>query len=237
MSVPGVEVLLTALLTGMAMGLASSLHCAGMCGPIACAMLMATPGQDRDPLVSLMTAQAGRILGYAGLGAAFGIFGAGLYGVANFQLAHSVLQWSAGLTIIWFGLAIAGLVPAMAGLDRLFAPLAATLGRWRALGLGHGYGGLGVAGLVWGLTPCAMVYAALFNSLLAGSVAAGTALMLGFGLGTLPSVTLAGMGLFRMGRLTATASGRLWAGFGLVAAGALGLLLTAPGSPLCITGA
>ncbi len=79
-----------------------------------------------------------------------------------------------------------------------------------------------------------MVYAALFNSLLAGSLAGGMLLMAGFGFGTLPAVTVASLGIFRLGRVTATARGRLFAGGGLVAAGILGLLLTAPGSPLCI---
>ena len=228
--------LLTILIAGLVMGFASSLHCAGMCGPIGCALLMVSPtGKGRlDPLVAILTAEAGRIVSYVTLGAAFGVFGAGLYGVANFEAAHAVMQWAAAITIIWMGLSVAGLVPAMMGLDRLLAPVAGVLAGARRAQAAGGYSHLAVAGLIWGLTPCAMVYAALFNSLLAGSLWGGMTLMAGFGLGTLPAVTVASLGIFRLGRITTTARGRLFAGGGLVAAGVLGLLLTAPGSPLCI---
>ena len=46
---------------------------------------------------------------------------AGLYGVLNLQAAHQALQWSAGATIVWMGLSIAGLAPAIPGFDRLLA--------------------------------------------------------------------------------------------------------------------
>jgi uncharacterized protein len=229
----------TILVAGLVMGFASSLHCAGMCGPLGCALLLAAPkgGPRSDPLFMLLSAQAGRIASYALLGAAFGIFGAGLYGIANFQAAHAVLQWSAALTIVWTGLSVAGLVPAMFGLDRLLAPVAGAVAGLRRGWLPVGYPRLVLAGLIWGITPCAMVYAALFNSLLTGSVEGGVLMMTAFGLGTLPSVTLASFGIYRMGTsFRATRWGRLASGAALVAAGAVGLLLTVPGSPLCITG-
>ncbi len=229
--------LLGIILTGLAMGLASSLHCAGMCGPIACALLLG--GGERRPAVILaetLTAQAARITSYMVLGAAFGVFGAGLYGVINWQSAHLIMQWAAALTIMWMGLSVAGVVPAMAGLDRLFLPLAGRLGTLRhGLATAGGPPQLVVGGLLWGAMPCAMVYAALLNSLLTGSVTGGVALMAGFGLGTVPAVTLSALGLFRLRRVTATQTGRTLAGAGLVAAGVLALLLTAPGGPLCLS--
>ena len=185
----------------------------------------------------MLAAQTGRITSYVLLGAAFGVFGAGLYAVANFQAAHLVLQWSAALTIVWSGLSIAGLVPPMFGLDRMFAPMANAVAGLRRGWFPVGYPRLGLAGLIWGITPCAMVYAALFNSLLTGSVGGGMLMMAAFGLGTLPAVTVASIGMFRLGSsFRATRLGRLASGSILVAAGMLGLLLTVPGSPLCITG-
>ncbi len=224
--------MLAAILSGLVMGLASSLHCAGMCGPIGCAMLMSN-GQ-LDPRRALLVAEAGKLAAYTLLGAAFGIFGAGVYGVLNLQIAHKVLQWSASLTIVWMGLATLGLVPAMAGLDRVFAPAAAAVGGLRARWTGSGYGGLAVAGLVWGAMPCAMVYMALFNSVLSGSWVNGAAMMAAFGLGTVPAVTLSVLGLMRVRRLGSTPGGRWWAGSALAASGVVGLLLTVPGSPLCV---
>jgi len=229
--------LLANVIAGLVMGFGSSLHCVGMCGPIGCALLMAPSngGQKLDPFLLLMSAQGGRIAAYTALGGAFGIFGAGLYGIANLQAAHALMQWTAALTVMWIGLSIAGLVPAMMGLDRVLAPVAGGLSRLR-LSLAGGYGQLGVAGMIWGLTPCAMVYAAIFNSLLAGSAWGGMAMMAAFGVGTLPAVTLSSMGIFRLSRVTNTARGRLFAGLALVGVGVLGLLLTVPGSPLCISG-
>ena len=224
--------MLIALVAGLVMGFASSLHCAGMCGPIGCALMLSN--RRLDPMISIMVAQAGKLGAYVGLGALFGIFGAGFYGIANLHEARLVVQWSASLTILWMALSTFGLVPAMAGLDRIFAPLAGATARVRASWSAHGYGGIAVAGLVWGAAPCAMVYAALFNSLLAGSWLAGTAMMAGFALGTVPAVTSASTGLFHLGRSTASGRGKWFAGTALAAAGVLGLFLTVPGSPLCL---
>ena len=224
--------MLAAILSGLVMGLASSLHCAGMCGPIGCAMLLSNG--TLDPRRALLVAQAGKLAAYTLLGAAFGIFGAGIYGVLNLQIAHKVLQWSASLTIVWMGLATLGLVPAMAGLDRVFAPAAAAVGGLRSRWTGSGYGGLAAAGLVWGAMPCAMVYMALFNSVLSGSWVNGAAMMAAFGLGTVPAVTLSVLGLMRVRRLGNAPGGRWWAGSALAASGVVGLLLTVPGSPLCV---
>ncbi len=225
------------ILTGITMGLASSLHCAGMCGPIACAMLRLGDAPRRPAMIlaETLTTQAARITSYMVAGAAFGVFGAGLYGLVNWQSAHQLMQWAAALTIMWMGLATAGLVPAMAGLDRLFLPLAGRFGMLRQGLAPSGPGQLLLGGLLWGAMPCAMVYAALLNSLLTGSVGGGIAMMAGFGLGTVPSVTLAALGLFRLRSVTATPKGRALAGAGLIAAGIVSLLLTAPGGPLCIS--
>lgn len=227
--------LLTALLAGLAMGAASSLHCAGMCGPIASAMLMVTGNKD-DPLPSLLWLQAGKAMSYVLAGAAFGVFGAGLFGVLDFTAAHAVLQWTAAITIVWTGLAVAGVVPAFAGLDRMLMPLATGVARLRNVA---GFGGPAptvLAGMAWGLTPCAMVYTALFNSLLTGSALGGMVMMAGFALGTVPAVTASASGMGALRRL-ANGKWRFAAGLSLAGAGVLGLLLTAPGSPLCITGA
>ena len=55
--------------------------------------------------------------------------------------------------------------------------------------------GLFVSGAIWGFLPCAMVYAALFYAMLSGSWLGGALAMSGFGLGTLPVLIGAGLGL------------------------------------------
>ena len=53
----------------------------------------------------------------------------------------------------------------------------------RALGLG----------LLWGWLPCGLVYGILLTALLAGDPLSGAAVMVAFGLGTLPNLLLAGL--------------------------------------------
>ena len=47
-------------------------------------------------------------------------------------------------------------------------------------------------GLLWGWLPCGLVYAVVAWSLTTGNAYAGAILMLGFGLGTLPAMLIAG---------------------------------------------
>ncbi len=221
---------------GLLLGLGASLHCAGMCGPIGCTLMMATPGETdrRSLLVRLATLQLGRVAAYAGLGVTFGFLGASLYTSLNLAVMHQAMQWVAALVIVWTGLATAGLTPALAGADRVLAPLAGGLARYRMAASAGGPEVALLAGIVWGLTPCAMVYAAIFNSLLTGDPWMGGLLMLSFGLGTVPAVVVTTLTLLKAADRRHR-PGRLAAGAMLVGAGLLGLLLTVPGSPFCIT--
>lgn len=223
---------------GLLLGLGSSLHCAGMCGPIGCAFLLSTkPGANRSSIAARLAAmQFGRILSYCGLGMLFGTFGASLYSVANFTGIHQMLQWAAGGTIIWLGLSTSGLVPSFAGVDRALAPAAGALARLRSSLGAVGPEASLVSGMLWGLTPCAMVYAAIFNSLLTGDLLSGGVLMLSFGIGTIPAVVASTLALYQA-RRAARRPGRQMAGALMIAGGVLALALTVPGSPFCITGA
>jgi sulfite exporter TauE/SafE len=224
------------IIWGLLLGLGSSLHCAGMCGPIGCTLMMATPGATdrRSLLVRIATMQLGRVTAYAGLGLVFGLVGASLYASLDLSALHQAMQWVAALVVIWMGLATAGMVPALAGADRLLAPIAGRLARYRMAASAGGPEAALATGLIWGLTPCAMVYAAIFNSLLTGDAWMGTLLMLSFGIGTIPAVVIATLALVKAaGRRHRR--GRIAAGAMLIGAGVLGLLLTVPGSPLCIT--
>jgi len=51
-----------------------------------------------------------------------------------------------------------------------------------------------LAGMAWGWLPCGLVYSVLVTALASGSASSGAALMLAFGLGTLPN--LLAMGYF-----------------------------------------
>jgi Uncharacterized conserved protein len=57
-----------------------------------------------------------------------------------------------------------------------------------------------VLGLLWGMTPCGLVYGIFPLALLAGGAWQGALVMLAFGLGTLPNLLLAGLALQHFGQ-------------------------------------
>jgi sulfite exporter TauE/SafE len=213
---------------GLALGLASSLHCAGMCGPIASSLMFAfAPERGR----ALMAAQAGRILVYIAAGAAVGAAGAAFYGAFNHPAAFLVMRAAAALSLGWIGFSLLGLAPSLAGLDRLTQPIARAVAAIRAPG---GFGAFG-AGMVWGFLPCGMVFGALFYAALSGGAASGALVMTGFGLGTLPSVTSAALGVAKFRDLAHGPVLRVAVGLGMMGIAAASLALPAAvGAVFCL---
>ena len=204
------------LLAGLLLGLASTLHCAGMCGGIA-ASLMLLPGH------SLWRLQAARIAAYALQGALVGGLGTLVYARLHWAPGFLILRLAAALALFWIGLGVAGILPAIALLDRLAARVSAALAR-----LGP------FAGLAWGALPCAMVWSALLSAMLAGNARGGAITMLGFGLGTLPGVSAAAVSALGLRGAARRQNWRLAIGLLIAAAAPLSLLL-APGSAmLCL---
>lgn len=216
-------------LGGLILGFASSLHCAGMCGGIASGLLLAfDPGQGAARRAGvLMSAQAGRIAAYMAAGGFLGVVGSGFYGAFDHGAAHLVLRWAAAVALGWIGLSLIGVAPALTVIDRLVAPFA----RWarhpgRRLRAGGPIGPF-LAGLGWGLLPCGMVYGALFYAMLTGSGTGGATVMAGFGLGTLPAVTLTALGVAGLRKMALAPRLRVVAGLALLLVAALSALLPA----------
>lgn len=172
--------------TALVLGFAGSLHCAGMCGPLA----LALPSAGNSPgrfAAGRLAYNLGRILTYSSLGVLFGLAGRTL-------VLAGVQRWvSIGLGILLlaglFGarrLALARPVEALVG--RLKAGMSRLL-RQRSLA------SLGVLGLLNGLLPCGMVYAAAIGAAATGGVLPAVRYMAWFGLGTLPMML--GIGLSR----------------------------------------
>jgi sulfite exporter TauE/SafE len=121
---------------------------------------------------------------------------------------------------MWIGLSTAGLLPSISVLDRLLAPISNGLARVPRP-RSHPYATALAGGLAWGLMPCAMVYGALFTALLSGSALGGGAIMLAFGVGTLPGLAATVAGYRSLTALAAHKGLRLAAG---LAIGLLGFL-------------
>lgn len=222
-------------LNGIALGLASTLHCAGMCGAISCSLMLA---QERSGVRSAQAAFAlthlGRIIAYATAGAVVGWAGAPAIALLDREAAFRLLQWAGTASIIWVGLSTAGMVPSITILDRGFASLSASIGRAGATLPRSEFAPI-AAGMAWGMMPCAMVYAALFTAMLTGSGGMGATTMVAFGVGTLPGLVAASFGFRRLSIIRGP--GRFAAGLAIAVFGIATVFLAHPTAALlCLTG-
>ena len=172
------------LWTAFLLGLAGSLHCAGMCGPLALA-LPATGSGTVGYVSGRLAYNLGRIVTYSLLGVVFGLLGKSL-SLIGIQRWLSI---GAG-TVILLGLLLS---------RRAFlgTPMVKTVG-WLKSGFGallrrRTLASLGLMGLLNGLLPCGLVYAACVGAAATGSLALSTGYMALFGLGTVP--LMLGIGL------------------------------------------
>ena len=205
-------------------GLLGGTHCLAMCGGIVGALTVSAPGAPPNWGLTLAY-NVGRIGGYAIAGAAIG--GIGSMGLLlNDALPLQMgLYVAANLMLLALGVYLCGFTGALAPLERLgqrlwrriqpltrrFLPARSPI---QVLPLG----------LLWGFLPCGMVYSALALALLTGSAARGAALMLAFGLGTLPNLLAATWLLARFSRILRGRALRLAAGFIVIAFGVVGLI-------------
>ena len=213
---------------GLLMGLASSLHCAGMCGAIASSLLMTFDPRAGAAarLRTHFTAQSGRMLVYVLSGATLGGLGASFYGAFDHAAAYLFLRWAAAVALGWIGMTVAGFAPSLAGVDRFTAPITEKLGAMR-FQAGASDGGAFLSGLIWGFLPCGMVYGALFYAMLSGSALGGAEVMAGFALGTLPSVTAVALGMAGFRRLGDIKGARLAVGLAIMTLAALSVAVPA----------
>lgn len=204
---------LTAAFGAIALGLAGTPHCVGMCGPFAAAT---------GDLPELAAWNVGRLVSYATLGAVAGAFGAVIPGPVwvGPVVAGLLITWSAASIVGWtrpLHLALPGVRNLARGGNRTGLVAKATLG------------------VASGLLPCGLVHAAMALAVAAGTPLAGALAMLAFGLGTTPGPSAAAFGLRRVLDRT----GR-WGRFALAAAvlvTGLGAVATrwpaADGKPTC----
>jgi len=178
-------------------GLLGGTHCIGMCGGIVGAL---SSGLSLDVQLSrrrLVAAQlaynTGRISSYTLAGTLLGLFGQQLSATGMLQ-GTPVGRIVAGVIMILFGIYLAGWWHSLLYLERAGARLwkyIEPLGR-RFVPV-HSAGQAYLLGLVWGWLPCGMVYAVLALALASGSATGGAAIMLSFGLGTLPVMLTMGL--------------------------------------------
>ena len=170
--------LLTAIISGFALGFVGSVHCLGMCGPL----LLSLPSSKLSAWTNLWR----KIL---------------------YHLARSWVYGMMGLVVGWFGKGLQTILPQNfhawismgSGIFLLLGYF--TLPRFRLVGFGKNWltwlGDFGrqsswateiLMGMMNALLPCGMVYVALTMALGVGSPLGALLLMLSFGLGTTPAL-------------------------------------------------
>jgi sulfite exporter TauE/SafE len=211
------------LVAGMLLGLSSSLHCFGMCSGIAASLHFVADLDPRRSASSLFATtlliNAGRIAGYMTAGAVVGGIGSGIFGSFDHSFSHAILRWAAAAALGWIGLSMLEVLPIPAPLYRMASGVSYLMNAAaRATRLPAAMG-LIVGGAVWGFLPCAMVYAALFYAMLSRSWLGGAIVMSGFGLGTLPVLVGAGLGLPLLRRRVTVAWLRKTVGLAIITVG------------------
>jgi sulfite exporter TauE/SafE len=214
-------------------GLFSTTHCIGMCGNIMGAMSLGLPLEIRQRPARLggfvLAYNLGRLLTYAVLGLAAGAIG-GLIATrvdpAAWRLSSGLL---AALTLGLVGLYLTGWASWVRQIDRLGSGLWRRVGPFgRRLLPPRGMPSAVLAGMIWGLLPCGLVYYALLLALPVGSATGGALFMLAFGIGTLPGLMTTGMLAGWLARLARRPAMRQLAGASLLGLG-LGILVLGQG--------
>lgn len=210
------------LLGALLLGLMASGHCLVMCGGISGALAVVTRrGAHGRPRGDLIVAyQAGRIFSYALAGLSLAGIGALLVQFVDQEQVRRTLRWlSAGL-IAAIGLSILlrgrGFDFAL-GRDvwKHLAPFARRFLPVRTLPQAF------AIGAIWGWMPCGLAYSALFIAWLSMDPWRSAAIMLAFGLGTVPAVVAGAYGASAGLKLLAHRRLRAGVGVSLVLFGAL----------------
>lgn len=173
------------LYTAIIFGLISSLHCIGMCGPIA----MMLPVDHKNPskkALQILIYHLGRLTSYGILGLAFGLLGRGFY-MAGIQQQLSIA--------VGVGMIVIAIVPEKVlaqynfskPVYRLITKIKSSLGTQFKRKTPDAFFSIG---LFNGLLPCGLVYAALFGAIAMQNVGLSITYMILYGLGTIPMMSV-----------------------------------------------
>ncbi len=168
--------------TAFVAGLVTSLHCVGMCGPLACWLAPTKAGEDATVIFAVY--QGARLASYLLLGIVLGAIGAWPLTWLG-QGAVGLLPW---VLVIYF-IVVAFRLDRFIRKPLLLVRLGMRLQQWS-----RGRSRMTVAAVMGGATPllpCGPLYFVATLAALSGSALRGGEFMLAFGFGTLPLLWLA----------------------------------------------
>jgi sulfite exporter TauE/SafE len=213
-----------------AFGLAASLHCVQMCGPI---VISYSVSLKRDMMLAHLSYNAGRVMTYSALGALAGAAGSGIGMLGKMAGLASAARLLAGVAMVITGILMLRVLPrkVLVQVERrgAMALFSKSIGRLLVSSRALGKFGLG---LMLGFLPCGLIYGALLKAVETARPLAGAFTMAAFGMGT--AVALLAMGMassfagLRMG-----AWGNRLAGASILTAGAILVWRGFAAGPVC----
>jgi sulfite exporter TauE/SafE len=213
-------------------GIAGSAHCFAMCGGLAGALGMrarSTASNARGAFTNALSYHSGRLSGYATAGAICGLIGASLQAVLDLGRVGAALRIASGVLLILIALRMLSPWNLLRWLEVLGAKFWRRLqpftlstskltGHTQALALGF----------LWGWLPCGLVYSMLLFAALSGHALSGAAILLAFGLGTLPSMMTSSVLASQVQRLLQSRWPRFASGVLLLSFGAWMIWISIP---------
>lgn len=166
------------------LGFFGSLHCIGMCGPLALAVQTSKRVNGTTAFFSSLLYNIGRTIGYISLGLLFGLLGS----AASLGGAQRVVSVVLGVTMVLFFLFSVNpdqLVSKIPALNRFYASTSQKL--FGLLRRSKRVPSL-YLGTINGFLPCGLVYIAVAGAISLGNIWGSMGFMLFFGLGTFPAM-------------------------------------------------
>jgi uncharacterized protein len=173
------------LFSAFILGLISSLHCVGMCGPIAM-MLPVDHKNEAKKVTQIITYHFGRLTAYSTIGLIFGLLGRGFF-LAGMQQRMSIFIGIAMILIVLIPEKVFAKYNFSKPVYKVISNIKSSLGNQFKK---KSYNSLFTIGLLNGFLPCGMVYVALFGAIAMQSASLGVLYMLLYGIGTIPLMTV-----------------------------------------------
>ncbi len=174
------------LLSALILGLMGSLHCVGMCGPIAF-MLPVDRTNSYKKFGQVFLYHFGRLLAYGLIGLVFGLLGKGLY-VFGMQQKLSIAIGILMIVLVLIPYKTFSEYNLSKPLFKVISGVKNRLGQELKKKRPDTFLTIGFLN---GFLPCGLVYMALFGAVAMGNAAEGSLYMILFGLGTVPLMTTA----------------------------------------------
>jgi uncharacterized protein len=169
------------ILTAFLAGLAGSIHCVGMCGPLALSLPFSRFSKYQKWLAIILY-NLGRVGAYSTIGLIVGLLGRGINWFGLTQIISIVL----GAIIL-----VSVVLPRLLKKKSIHMP--AWINRYQINALQYlmkkqTVGWMFLVGIMNGFLPCGLVYMAVAAALVAGSVGNAMLFMIFFGIGTIPAM-------------------------------------------------